>query len=1027
MSSSKRVKSAALKRSMTLSPWPTFWARHRPSPLNHSLRTGAVPTRQLIRWNFLRRSRRRHALLHQGQISLRMSETVSNMYLIDLAAPPSPIWQSSGAGVKPRAKRYLSSTPHYRCVDCDIPDLFCKSCIVRAHASHPLDRIELLAIHPSPAHKNFMVIHTNGMHKVGVDFCGCVDEEILLRHSWFPATAKEPETCSTFRVLDMFHTMTLQGKVTTYDFYSGLEKLTDNSGLRKMKDRYKGFMRTMREWRHLTMLKQGGRGNDGDRLVAETWPGELAVVCPACLQPGVNLPADWESASGEERFLYILYIAIDACFRLKRRLVSSELKDPGLGSGWSYFTETARSARFCCRLQIRRSGLVALDYANTKFSRGYGATGMGLGVYARHEFVQRNGAADLQKGEGYANMDYILGSLLHHHYWRLRKYLSYDICCQWSKYLIERMKEMPNGIKLNFILSLLRFVIPKLHIYGHKLACQLNFSLNYTPGAGRTDGEGIERPWANIGLVATSTREMGPGSHQDMLNDHWGHWNWQKLVGLGALLRKRLLRAIPERNFQRDSLATFTKNQGEHVEEWVAMVLAFEADGTSPNPYELPKSGANEHDVRLECVEEEAAEQDPSAFIIAGLDLEEQQRHIKVAVAIVQKSESSKNSADVVKSRTKLARYVAVYMPGALQALADRPVAAGEEGGMLAENVPLFLPSALSAELQASGCNKGVDRIEHRFRDAQCRSALDGIRNYLHIKSRFRTYKGGQVQHQGATTRARALMDRNDEKMQIAGEKYIAAWEAKRVLVGEANVDWHRLDRKKDLRCMDKEEDRAVVSERKRRGKKWGKGEVANEEDVRDGVQEGQRRKDPMGEGRRTMSWIWMGVDTSSVGTSEAVLILNAGLRVEWCKAWARTRRWTEEVQLLKEEMRRTPLALHHKAWWWLERRAPTGFEGRHVEGAAAYVTSQAALYKQPRGFFREVDVDDAVLLRLNKQITGTDSDNEEEEDELDPEEADEEDGNDGVDGEEGGEEEQNGEEEEEGSAGGESGGEDDD
>jgi hypothetical protein len=37
--------------------------------------------------------------------------------------------------------------------------------------------------------------------------------------------------------------------------------------------------------------------------------------------------------------LYTLYFAIDACFRLKRRLVSSEAKDPGLGTGWSYFTE----------------------------------------------------------------------------------------------------------------------------------------------------------------------------------------------------------------------------------------------------------------------------------------------------------------------------------------------------------------------------------------------------------------------------------------------------------------------------------------------------------------------------------------------------------------------------------------------------------------------------------------------------------------------------------------------------------------
>jgi hypothetical protein len=57
----------------------------------------------------------------------------------------------------------------------------------------------------------------------------------------------------------------------------------------------------MREWRHLIMLKRGGRGNDGNRLVAETRPGELAVVCPACPQPGINLPDGWESATGEQK------------------------------------------------------------------------------------------------------------------------------------------------------------------------------------------------------------------------------------------------------------------------------------------------------------------------------------------------------------------------------------------------------------------------------------------------------------------------------------------------------------------------------------------------------------------------------------------------------------------------------------------------------------------------------------------------------------------------------------------------------
>ncbi|KAJ7875563.1 hypothetical protein B0H14DRAFT_2280451, partial [Mycena olivaceomarginata] len=39
------------------------------------------------------------------------------------------------------------------------------------------------------------------------------------------------------------------------------------------------------------------------------------------------------------RFLYILFLAINACFRLKRRLVSSDLKDPGLSTGLSCMME----------------------------------------------------------------------------------------------------------------------------------------------------------------------------------------------------------------------------------------------------------------------------------------------------------------------------------------------------------------------------------------------------------------------------------------------------------------------------------------------------------------------------------------------------------------------------------------------------------------------------------------------------------------------------------------------------------------
>lgn len=42
------------------------------------------------------------------------------------------------------------------------------------------------------------------------------------------------------------------------------------------------------------MLKRSGRGNEANRKVNETKNRELAVVCPACPRPGVNLPLDWK-------------------------------------------------------------------------------------------------------------------------------------------------------------------------------------------------------------------------------------------------------------------------------------------------------------------------------------------------------------------------------------------------------------------------------------------------------------------------------------------------------------------------------------------------------------------------------------------------------------------------------------------------------------------------------------------------------------------------------------------------------------
>lgn len=56
-------------------------------------------------------------------------------------------------------------------------------------------------------------------------------------------------------------------------------------------DRYPSFLTMAREWRHLKMMKRGGRGNDPSGI-AGTAPGECAIECPACPQPGKNTPVD---------------------------------------------------------------------------------------------------------------------------------------------------------------------------------------------------------------------------------------------------------------------------------------------------------------------------------------------------------------------------------------------------------------------------------------------------------------------------------------------------------------------------------------------------------------------------------------------------------------------------------------------------------------------------------------------------------------------------------------------------------------
>ncbi|KAG1862476.1 hypothetical protein C8R48DRAFT_673274 [Suillus tomentosus] len=241
-------------------------------------------------------------------------------------------------------------------------------------------------------------------------------------------------------------------------------------------------------------------------------PCACAVLCPACPHLLMNLPDELVNAPPESKFLYALFVAIDADFRLAQHNVSSDTVNPGLNHSYTFFVEETAFKSFLnlhgCTIQDKStcSSHNAVNLADMKASRGLAAIGA---------------VSDLQKGKRYINMDHMFFSSM-----LLASTLQ-------SKNLWRRMSIFPPQYHLDHSTKTITFLVPKFHLPAHVLSCQTKYLFNFIKGVRRTDGEAPERGWANINPVATSTHEMGPGSRCDTLNNHFNNWNWKKSAILG--------------------------------------------------------------------------------------------------------------------------------------------------------------------------------------------------------------------------------------------------------------------------------------------------------------------------------------------------------------------------------------------------------------------------------------------------------------------------------------------------------------
>jgi hypothetical protein len=168
------------------------------------------------------------------------------------------------------------------------------------------------------------------------------------------------------------------------------------------------------------------------------------------------------------------------------------------------------------------------------------------------------------------------------------------------------------------------------------------------------------------------------------------------------------------------------------------------------------------------------------------------------------------------------------------------------------EDVKLWLPSELDLTLREHGCHEGVASMEEELREGQCRDALDKIRNLQRAKMHFIHFRNTNTRGQRPATRAQNLINSISSKIHLATSRYRDARLALFHLRGPGK--WEE-----ELRVLNDEDIRSPNS---------SVFDIEDPDDMfgPDGRLKSKKQREEiernkqLGEGRKTLSWIWLNV-----------------------------------------------------------------------------------------------------------------------------------------------------------------------
>ncbi|KAI6013013.1 hypothetical protein EDC04DRAFT_2870857 [Pisolithus marmoratus] len=223
------------------------------------------------------------------------------------------------------------------------------------------------------------IVHTKGIFTHEISWCSCPGSDLNYWH----LDISKPKTAFTFDVLNHFLVDALECKTSAMSFYQKLKWLTNNAFPDRVPDRYRELMRVSQLWRDLKHRK---------------WFvfGGTCPFCPACPQPGLNLPTDW-------RGRYDRRYVIDGNFTAQHMKMNKPELDVALSDGQGYMvSEGPYQSHLQQSLDSKErptcSNHRAINAANINKSN-LQSTGIGATACARHGCFVPHSVVDFRKGE----------------------------------------------------------------------------------------------------------------------------------------------------------------------------------------------------------------------------------------------------------------------------------------------------------------------------------------------------------------------------------------------------------------------------------------------------------------------------------------------------------------------------------------------------------------------------------------------------------------------------------------------------